>query len=116
MQIVTTFSEMEIAEYKLHRLLASAAEIGAMNALRKAGVMTKDEISQREAYRRFGEANVKRWIHLRMIKKVKLNERNSKVTYSLQELTSIQSTLYVSTNRKPAKSKNHGTKNPNPNS
>jgi hypothetical protein len=107
---------IELSFDKLREMLEEAAQIGALKALKQSGINVNDEISQREAYRRFGEANVKRWIHLRMIKKVKLNERNSKVTYSLQELTSIQSTLYVSTNRKPAKPKNHGTKKSNPNS
>lgn len=83
--------------------------MGALKALKQSGLKVNDEISQREAYRRFGEGNVKRWLRLGMLKTIKLSERNGKVTYSLQELTSINSALTASLNRKPAKSKNHAT-------
>lgn len=101
---------------QLRDILEEAAHMGALKALKQSGLKVNDEISQRAAYRRFGEGNVKRWLSLGLLKTVKLSDRNSKVTYSLQELTSIQSTLYVSTNRKPAKPKNHGTKKSNTNS
>lgn len=107
---------IEIPLDQLRKILEEAAHIGALKALKQSGLKVNDEISQREAYRRFGEGNVKRWLHLGLLKVIKLNDRNSKVTYSLQELTSIQSTIYVSINRKPAKPKNHGTKKSNPNS
>lgn len=78
-----------LSETDLKTLLTAAAEIGAMSALQKSGVAKKDEISQREAYRRFGEAKVKLWAHRGMIKKLKLQEKNSKVTYSLRELETL---------------------------
>ncbi len=80
---------MEIEERKLRRMLDAAAELGAMAALKKAGIMTNDEISQREAYRRFGEGKVKYWKHTGRIKIVKVKPGNSKVTYSLKELETI---------------------------
>ena len=86
-------------------MLEEAAHMGALKALKQSGLKVNDEISQREAYRRFGESKVKHWNHLGLIKKVKLKENTSKVTYSLQELTSIESTLNVY--KKPSKIKNH---------
>ena len=80
---------MEIADYKLQKMLTAAAELGAINALKKAGIMQNDELSQREAYRRFGEAKVKAWRFLGKIKKIKVGAGNSKVTYSLAELETI---------------------------
>ncbi|MBS4056553.1 MAG: hypothetical protein KGZ82_04460 [Bacteroidales bacterium] len=82
---------MEIEPYKLHQILQSAAELGALNALKKVGLYGKDEISQREAYRRFGEANVKKWKHLGRIKRIKTGLGNHKATYSVAELESIYS-------------------------
>ena len=80
---------MEIEEKKLRRMLDAAAELGAMSALKKAGIMQKDEISQREAYRRYGEAKVRYWNHTGRVKSVKVKEGNSKVTYSLRELETL---------------------------
>jgi hypothetical protein len=82
---------MEIEAHKLHQMLQAAAELGALNALKKVGLSGKDEISQREAYRRFGEANVKKWKHLGRIKRIKVGLSNHKATYSLAELESIYS-------------------------
>lgn len=91
MLTATIFLEMihNISDTDLKRLLTAAAEIGAINALQKTGVAKKDEISQREAYRRFGESRVKLWAHRGLIKKIKLQEKNSKVTYSLCELEAL---------------------------
>lgn len=80
---------MEIEEIKLRKLLDAAAELGAMTALKKAGIMTNDEISQREAYRRFGEARVKYWLQSGRVRTVKTKLRNSKVIYSLKELETL---------------------------
>lgn len=80
---------MEIEENKLKKMLNASAEIGALNALIKAGIMINDEISQREAYRRFGEGKVKFWKHSGRLKAVKIKEGNSKVTYSLKELVTL---------------------------
>lgn len=42
-------------------MLADAAELGAQTALTKAGLI-KPWISKAEAFRRFGERTVKRWL------------------------------------------------------
>ncbi len=83
---------MEIAEHKLKSMLSAAAELGAMMALKKAGVSSSDEISQREAYRRYGESRVKRWLHQQKIRRVKSGDRNHKSTYSLTELETLYKT------------------------
>lgn len=70
-------------------MLDAAAELGALNALKKAGVVQSDEISQREAYRRYGEAKVRYWKYSGRVKCVKIKQGNSKVTYSLSELETL---------------------------
>mgnify|MGYP001151303721 CR=1 FL=1 len=75
--------------YQLKNMLQTAAEMGATIALKKAGLKAKDEISQREAYRRFGESKVKVWRTRGLIKRVKEGNRNAKATYSLIELEAI---------------------------
>lgn len=76
---------MVLSDDKLQSLLSAAAEIGAIKALEKAGVSRRMEISQREAYRNYGESRVKRWVHLKKVKRLKLSDKG-KVTYSLSEL------------------------------
>lgn len=78
--------------YQLKNMLQTAAEMGATIALKKAGLKVKDEISQREAYRRFGESKVKLWRHKGLVKRVKTGPKNTKVTYSLIELEAIKRT------------------------
>lgn len=74
---------MELFEEKNLRM--EMAELGAANILKRFGII-KDEISQRQAYERFGEARVKTWKNRGLVKRVKCGERNSKVTYSVIEL------------------------------
>jgi hypothetical protein len=65
------------------------ATIGAEIALKRLGLI-KDEISQREAYRVFGQGKVRTWVNLGLVKKIKTGERNSKTTYSRIELETIK--------------------------
>lgn len=73
----------ELFEEKTLRM--EMAELGAANILKRFGII-KDEISQRQAYERFGEARVKSWKNRGLVSRVKCGERNSKVTYSIIEL------------------------------
>ncbi|MEG1726052.1 MAG: hypothetical protein RR313_11725 [Anaerovoracaceae bacterium] len=73
----------ELFEEKTLRM--EMAELGAANILKRFGII-KDEISQRQAYERFGEARIKSWKNRGLVSRVKCGERNSKVTYSLIEL------------------------------
>jgi hypothetical protein len=76
--------------YQCKMALKEAAELGAASMAKELGVL-KDEISQREAYRRFGEANVKLWVAKGLVKRIKGGEgKNSKVYYSLTELMAVQ--------------------------
>ncbi|KAF0195260.1 MAG: hypothetical protein FD166_2976 [Bacteroidetes bacterium] len=76
-------SDQELLEQK--RQLIDIAELGARKAISRLGLI-KDEISQREAYRQFGEGRVKVWVQRKLCNRVKIGERNSKTTYSLIEL------------------------------
>ena len=79
--------EMTLIEEKQLRI--ESARMGAQIALSKLGLI-KDEISQREAYRIFGESNVKSWKNEGLIKRVKIGENTSKSSYSLIELETIK--------------------------
>lgn len=80
-------AQMGLYEEKTLRM--EMAELGAANILKRFGII-KDEISQRQAYARFGEAKVKTWKNLGLITRVKCGQGNSKVTYSLIELELLQ--------------------------
>lgn len=82
---------MTIHEEKALRI--ESATLGAEIVLRKLGIV-RDEISQREAYRIFGEANVKSWLNSHLITRVKESSGNSKVTYSLIELETIERLIH----------------------
>lgn len=81
-------SELSIIEEK--KLRIESAAMGAEIALHKLGLI-KDEISQREAYRVFGEAKVRSWVNQGLVSRVKTGSRNSKTTYSRIELETIKS-------------------------
>lgn len=49
-----------------------------------------DDIGQAEAFRIFGRANVESWRNSGLIKRSKIGEKNSKVTYSKIELETIR--------------------------
>ena len=70
-------------------LVMDCAELGADIALKKLGLV-KDQISQREAYRVFGEGNVAYWVRRCWIKRIKTGERNSKVSYPRIELQTVR--------------------------
>lgn len=86
---------MNDAELKTMRLMIEAGKIAAMETLREAGLY-KDEISQRDAFRQFGEANVRSWESLGECKSIKIGSKNSKVMYSRIELQTIKKTKELS--------------------
>lgn len=72
--------------YELKNLCMEMAELGAANYA-KILSPAKDLISQRNAYKDFGEARVKRWVHQGLIKTIRSGETaKSKVLYSRAEL------------------------------
>jgi len=78
---------IEISEYKLAAMLEKATEAGANKALTELG-LKKSQISQREAYRRFGEARINRWRADGKIKPVKIG---GKIYYDVQKLETLKS-------------------------
>jgi len=82
---------IELELYELKNILKEMAELGAASFAKQIGV-GRDEITQREAYRKFGEANVKKWVADKLVKKIKIGNRTSPVTYSLSELKVIAKT------------------------
>lgn len=66
------------------------AELGAANYAKMTSP-AKDIISQREAYKLFGEARVKDWIRRELVSKVRNGEtKNSKMHYSRAELLAVE--------------------------
>lgn len=66
------------------------AELGAANYAKMVSP-AEDLISQREAYRLYGEANVKMWVRTGLVKPTRRGtSKNSKKTYSRAEIMSIE--------------------------
>ena len=76
--------------YELKNLCMDMAELGAANYAKRIAPAT-DTISQREAYRSFGEARVKRWFTMGLIKTVRNGStKRSKILYSRAELLTVE--------------------------
>ncbi len=72
--------------YELKNLCMEMAELGAANYAKKIS-LSNDSLSQRGAYKEFGEARVKRWIKSGLVNKVRAgNTSRSKIIYSRAEL------------------------------
>lgn len=72
--------------YELKNICMEFSELGAANYA-KIVMPGKDSISQRSAYREFGEARVKRWLKNNMLKPIRSGEcPTSKIIYSRAEL------------------------------
>jgi|PlaIllAssembly_1097288.scaffolds.fasta_scaffold1216955_1 hypothetical protein len=87
----------EITETKLATLLETVSESAASKVLVKLGLQ-KSQISQREAFRRFGEGRVMRW---RLDGKIKPNKSGGKIYYSLDDLEKLKgiNEFYTGKNR-----------------
>ena len=59
------------------------------SALNRLGLI-KDEISQREAFRVYGESLVRTWLNRGWITRIKPGAGNTKVTYSRIELDTVK--------------------------
>ena len=75
--------------FEFKNIVMDSANLGASIALSRVGVI-KDEISQREAYRIYGESTIRTWLNRGLIHRVKIGEKNSKVTYSRIELETVK--------------------------
>ena len=79
--------EISPAEYK--NLIIEAARMGASIALSQLGI-ADDEIKEREAFRIYGEANVRSWCNQKLVKWVRGPAINSPHTYSRVELETVK--------------------------
>ena len=81
--------------YELKNLCKDMAELGAANYA-KMVFPAKDLISQREAYKSFGEARVKRWVRQQLVHPTRNGaEKRSKILYSRAELLTIEKTEII---------------------
>lgn len=79
---------MEIEFNELRQLLKDAAELGSLKTLIAVGNIP-EMISQREAYKLYGEGTVKRWVKEGLVKRHKDGDATSKVRYSRIELDTL---------------------------
>lgn len=75
---------------ELQELLSRVAEMAVATYIREQAP-AKDRISQREAYRLFGEVRLKRWVDQCLITPVREGDaRNAKRFYSMAELKTLE--------------------------
>lgn len=87
--------QMEL--YELKNLCMEMASLGAANYVKQT-TPAKDLISQREAYKSFGEARVKRWVRQQLVHPTRNGaEKRSKILYSRAELLTIEKTEKIDT-------------------
>ncbi len=80
-------SEAEAIRYK--DLEIERIQMAVKTALRQLGLV-KDEISEREAFRRFGAATIRTWENKGWIKAMQPGGKGKKKTYSLTELETVE--------------------------
>ena len=80
---------IQLELYQLKNMMMDMATLGAANYA-KMIMPGKDHISQRGAYREYGEARVKRWVKSKMVQPVRSGSAvTSKIIYSRAELMSV---------------------------
>jgi hypothetical protein len=105
---------LDLCEYKT--MAMELMELGAAACIMRM-MPDKNLISQREAYREFGEARVKKWASMGALLKKRIGTASrSKILYSRTELLALdKSEKHVKIininsykqNKKPLKNKNH---------
>lgn len=84
---------MELEQMELYEIKNMIMEMSEVGAASYAKLVTpeKDVLSQREAYRSYGEARVKRWVRQRLAHTTRSGSTvKSKIHYSRAELISIE--------------------------
>ena len=77
---------IELDLYQLKNICKDMAELGAASYA-KLLMPHNDRISQRSAYKEYGEARVKRWVKSKMVRPVRSGSAvTSKIIYSWAEL------------------------------
>ena len=80
---------IELDLYQLKNICKDMAELGAASYA-KLLMPGKDRVSQRSAYKEYGEARVKRWVKSKMVQPVRSGSAvTSKIIYSRAELMSV---------------------------
>lgn len=77
--------EITLQKYELANMLRDASEIAVQRYRIERGE-ERPFVSQREAYRLFGEGTVKRWVQEGLIKRKKDGNKTSTVRYDRLEL------------------------------
>ena len=78
---------MEIYEFK--RLIRAMSEVGAAQYVKSVSP-NSDMLSERKAYKKFGENNVKRWLREGSIKFQRMGAgKNSRKNYSYSQLLAV---------------------------
>ncbi len=78
--------------YEFKNICMEMAELGAANYAKMMSP-ANDSISQRAAYREFGEARVKRWVSSGLVSRMRSGTtKRSKMLYSRAELISAEKT------------------------
>ena len=75
-----------ISEFMLYEIMLKANETAVSRALIELG-LKKGQISQREAFKRFGESNVRRWSR---DLKVTPHKKGGIIYYDVQQLETMQ--------------------------
>ena len=81
---------VQIESHELKNLMMEMAELGAATMAKNLGIGPADEISQRSAYRLFGQNRVMKWKREGKITRIKEGAGNSKSTYSRIELEALK--------------------------
>lgn len=77
---------------QLKTLLRDSAELGVANYIKQM-TPKSDNVSQREAYRLYGEARIRKWLDEKMISVMKQGKSdNCKMLYSRAELMAADKT------------------------
>lgn len=81
---------MNIELYELKNLCRDMAELGAANLMKQLEP-AKDSMSQREAYRLFGEARIKNWVRHGLLSGQERcgTTKRSKILYSRAEVMAV---------------------------
>lgn len=79
---------MELSIFEEKQLRIEAGELAVTLAFKRLGLV-QDDISQREAFRLFGEAVIRSLVNEGLLTRVKIGEKNSKATYSRIEIETI---------------------------
>lgn len=81
------FNKMELDIYGLERILPRVVECGIAGFCKRNGIVTKDEISQRQAFKSYGEPKIRDWEKQKKIKSFcRGTGKNSKIMYSRSQI------------------------------